>query len=61
MDESEVSLLSKLVRFPNIKKQILKNIYTKDYLIGIFEEIIKLNIQQTSLNVLVQMSLKEKI
>ena len=60
-EESEEALLSKLVRSPKIKKQILKNMYTPEYVIRIFEEIIKLNIQQTSLNVLVQMSLLEKI
>lgn len=52
-DETEEAMLGKLVAFPRIKKRILKNIYMPDYLIRIFEEIIKLNIQQTSLNVLV--------
>ena len=50
---SEEALLGKLIRFPKIKRQILKNIYTPEYLIKIFEEIIKLNIAQTSLNVLI--------
>ena len=43
-----------------IKKKILKNVFIKEVLIKLLEELIHLNIQQTSLQVLSLMSIQEK-
>ena len=57
-DEKEA--LANFLKSSTIKKKILKNVFIKDVLIKLLEELIHLNIQQTSLQVLSLMSIQEK-
>lgn len=52
--------MQNFLRSPAIQKNILQNIFVRDVLIQVIEEIIFLNIRQTSLQVLSLMSIQEK-
>lgn len=58
--ENEQAILQNFLQSAVIKKKVLQNIFVREMLIQVIEDIILLNIQQTSLQVLSLMSLQEK-